>query len=110
MSVAVQDLQTPVHHFVDGKSFAGASTRFGDVLNPATGEVSKQVALASADDVRVAIASAQAAFPAWAATPPGKRAQVMFKYRELLLANMEELAVIVSSEHGKTIDLSLIHI
>ena len=104
MSAAVQDLKTPVHHFVDGKSFAGASTRFGDVLNPATGQVSKQVALASADDVRVAIASAQAAFPAWAATPPGKRAQVMFKYRELLLANMEELAVIVSSEHGKTID------
>ena len=104
MSAAVQDLKTPVHHFVDGKSFAGASTRFGDVLNPATGQVSKQVALASADDVRVAIASAQAAFPAWAATPPGKRAQVMFKYRELLLANMEELAVIVSSEHGRTID------
>ena len=73
MSAAVQDLKTPVHHFVDGKSFAGASTRFGDVLNPATGQVSKQVALASADDVRVAIASAQAAFPAWAATPPGKR-------------------------------------
>jgi len=104
MSAAAQDLKTPLHHFVDGKAFVGNSSRFGDVLNPATGEVSKQVALASADDVRVAIASAQAAFPAWAATPPGKRAQVMFKYRELLLANMEELAVIVSSEHGKTID------
>jgi len=45
MSAAVQDLKTPVHHFVDGKSFAGTSSRTGDVLNPATGEVSKQVAI-----------------------------------------------------------------
>ena len=93
-----------LYHYVDGESFTGAGSRSGDILNPATGKVSKQVAFASADDVRSAIASAQAAFPAWAATAPARRAQVMFKFRELLHQNMDELAEIVSSEHGKTID------
>jgi len=104
MSAKPEDLQTPLYHFVDGEAFTGSGTRSGDVLNPATGKVSKQVAFASADDVRAAIASAQAAFPAWAATAPAKRAQVMFKFRELLHQHMDELAVIVSSEHGKTVD------
>lgn len=104
MSAAVQDLESTVQHFVDGARFAGTSPRTADVLNPATGQVSKQVALASADDVSVAIASAQKAFPGWAATPPAKRAQVMFNYRALLHKHMDELAQIVSSEHGKTIE------
>ena len=104
MSAAASDLAAPLNHFVDGEAFAGTSQRYGDVYNPATGQVSKQVPLASADDVRVAIASAQAAFPAWAATPPGKRAQVMYNYRALLHKHMDELAEIVSSEHGKTIE------
>lgn len=104
MSAAAKDLQTPVHHYIDGKTYTGNGSRTGDVLNPATGQVSKQVSLASADDVRVAIESAQKAFPAWAATPPARRAQVMFKFRDLLHQNMDELAEIVSSEHGKTLD------
>ena len=104
MSAAAKDLQTQVHHFIDGQNTTGKGSRTGDVLNPATGQVSKKVSLASADDVRTAIASAQQAFPGWAATPPAKRAQVMFKFRDLLHQNMDELAEIVSSEHGKTLD------
>ena len=93
-----------LYHFIDGARVAGTGGRMGDVNNPATGEVAKQVPLASADEVRAAIASATAALPAWAATPAAKRAQVMFAFRDLIHKNMEELAVLVSSEHGKTIE------
>ena len=91
-------------HFVDGERQKGTSGRFGDVFNPATGEVTKQVPLASADEVREAIASASAALPGWSATPVAKRAQVLFKFRELIIKNMDELADLVSTEHGKTLD------
>ena len=91
-------------HFVDGERHKGTSGRFGDVFNPATGEVTKQVPLASADEVRKAIASASAALPGWSATPVAKRAQVLFKFRELIIKNMDELADLVSTEHGKTLD------
>ena len=91
-------------HFVDGERQKGTSGRFGDVFNPATGEVTKQVPLASADEVRKAIASASAALPGWSATPVAKRAQVLFKFRELIIKNMDELADLVSTEHGKTLD------
>ncbi len=91
-------------HFVDGERHKGTSGRFGDVFNPATGEVTKQVPLASADEVREAIASASAALPGWSATPVAKRAQVLFKFRELIIKNMDELADLVSTEHGKTLD------
>ena len=91
-------------HFVDGERHKGTSGRFGDVFNPATGEVTKQVPLAGADEVREAIASASAALPGWSATPVAKRAQVLFKFRELIIKNMDELAGLVSTEHGKTLD------
>ena len=91
-------------HFVDGERHKGTSGRFGDVFNPATGEVTKQVPLAGADEVREAIASASAALPGWSATPVAKRAQVLFKFRELIIKNMDELADLVSTEHGKTLD------
>jgi len=91
-------------HFIDGVRVKGTSGRFGDVYNPATGEVTKKAPLASADEVRAAIASSAAALPAWSATPPAKRAQVMFNFRDLLYKNMDELAEIVSNEHGKTLD------
>ena len=92
-----------LHHFLGGTAVKGKSGRFGDVLNPATGEVTKRVPLASADETKKAITAAEAALPEWAATPPAKRAQVIFKFRELLHAHMDELAEIVSSEHGKTL-------
>ncbi len=90
-------------HFIDGKSVEGTSGRFGDVFNPATGDIAAQVPLATADEVRKAIASSAAALPAWAATPPARRAQVMFKFRELLIQHTDELAELLSSEHGKTL-------
>ncbi|MBM3951407.1 MAG: CoA-acylating methylmalonate-semialdehyde dehydrogenase [Rhodospirillales bacterium] len=90
-------------HFIDGKRVAGKSGRFADVYNPATGEVAAQVPLADADEVRAAIAAAARAFPAWAATPPARRAQAMFRLRELLYRHMDELAPMLSAEHGKTL-------
>jgi malonate-semialdehyde dehydrogenase (acetylating) / methylmalonate-semialdehyde dehydrogenase len=90
-------------HFIDGKSVAGTSGRTAEVFNPATGEVRAIAPLASADETRAAIASAEAAFPAWSATPAAKRAQVMFKFRELILSHIDEIAELLSSEHGKTL-------
>ncbi len=93
-----------ISHYIDGKAYKGTSGKFGDVYNPATGEVEGQVALANVADVRAAVESAKAALPGWANTPPAKRAQVLFKFRDLLLQNMDELAVLLSREHGKTLD------
>jgi len=91
-------------HFIDGKHVAGESNRFGDVFNPATGEIASQVPFASTAEVRTAIESSKAAFPGWAATPPAQRARILFRYRDLVESHKEELAEIVSREHGKTID------
>ena len=92
-----------LHHFIDGKLVEGQSGRMGDVFNPATGDVTAQVPMASADEVRTAIASSAAALPGWAGTPPARRTQVLFKFRELLVKHMDELAELLSSEHGKTL-------
>ena len=71
-------------HFIHGQSVAGSSGRFGDVFDPATGQVSAQVPLASRAEVEAAIASAEAAFPGWAGTTPLNRARVMFRFKALL--------------------------
>ncbi len=97
-------MSTTIHHFIDGQIVEGKSGRTGDVFDPATGEVTKQVSLGSADEVRAAIASAATALPAWSATPPAKRAQVMFKFRDLLMQNHDKIAEAISAEHGKTFD------
>jgi malonate-semialdehyde dehydrogenase (acetylating) / methylmalonate-semialdehyde dehydrogenase len=94
-------MTTTIAHYVDNKPFAGASTRTQNVTNPATGQVTSQVSLASAADVNAAVASAQAAFPAWADAAPLKRARIMFKYLELLNANRDKLAHMITAEHGK---------
>lgn len=91
-------------HFVGGQMIEGRGERFGDIYNPATGDVTKQVPLATSEEVRSAVAVAAEAFPNWSQTPPARRAQVLFRYRELLLEHMGELAEIVSSEHGKTLE------
>ena len=91
-------------HYVGGRRVDGQSERYGDVYNPAEGSVSRQVPLASATEVRNIVGNSLAAFPDWAETSPARRAQVLFSFRELLLKNMDELAEIVSSEHGKMID------
>ena len=92
-----------VHHFIGGKQVSGTSGRFGDIYNPNTGEVQARVALATAAELDAAVANAQAAFPAWAATNPQRRARVMFEFKRLLEAHIDELAHLLSSEHGKVI-------
>src|SRR3954453_21691557 len=91
-----------IGHFIGGKQVAGTSGRAGDVFNPNTGEVQAKVALASKAEVENAIANAKAAFPAWSATNPQRRARVMFKFLELIQGEYDDLARLLSSEHGKT--------
>ena len=93
-------LQT-IHHFVQGQRFAGTSSRQQDVFNPATGAVSGQVTLGNTADVNAAVAAAQAAFPAWAEMPPIRRARVLFKFLELLNRHRDDLARMITAEHGK---------
>jgi len=94
----------PLYHYIAGTRVPGDSERFGDVYDPSTGRVTRRVPLATRDDVERAVAAAEAAFPDWAAVPPARRAQVLFAFRDLIRQNMDELAGIVSSEHGKTLD------
>ena len=90
-------------HFINGEHVKGTSGRFADVYNPATGEIQAKVPLATADEMNAAIAAAEAAQPAWAATNPQRRARVMMKFAALIEENMDELAELVSREHGKTL-------
>ncbi len=92
-----------INHFINGKVVPGKSGRMHPIYDPAQGEVMGQVALANAAEVEQAVAAAKAAFPHWAAVPPVKRARVMFKYKDLLEKHMDELATLVTAEHGKTI-------
>lgn len=89
-----------VGHLINGQITTTAK-RTQDVFNPATGEVSRQVALASAQTVDCAIAAAEAAFPAWRDTPPIKRARVMFRFKELLEKNADTICQMIGEEHGK---------
>ena len=93
-----------LQHFIDGQRVDGESNRFGDVFNPATGEISAQAPYANAREVRKTVQSAKAAFPGWAATPPAQRARILFRYRDLLETHKAELAELVSREHGKTLE------
>jgi malonate-semialdehyde dehydrogenase (acetylating) / methylmalonate-semialdehyde dehydrogenase len=88
---------------INGRITAGSSGRYGEVFNPATGEVTSLVAFASRAEVNQAVAAAAAAFPAWAATPPLRRARGMFRFKELLERHADELAFIITGEHGKVL-------
>ena len=92
-----------IHHFINGKAVPGGSGRFGDVYDPNTGEIQAKVALASVKEMDEAVAIAKAAQPDWAAVNPQRRARVMFKFKQLLEENMDELAVLLSTEHGKVV-------
>ena len=96
-------LPQEIAHFVNGNEVNGGSGRFGDVYNPALGAVASRVAFATEAEVSAAIDAAHKAFPAWAATPPLKRARVMFKFKELIERDMDKLAAILTSEHGKVL-------
>ena len=91
-----------IGHFIGGKTVAGTSGRSGDVFNPNTGEVQAKVAFAKKAEMEQAIANAEAAQPAWAATNPQRRARVLFKFLELVQKEYDSLARLLSSEHGKT--------
>ena len=92
-----------IGHFIGGKTVAGTSGRSGDVFNPNTGEVQAKVAFAKKAEMEQAIANAEAAQPAWAATNPQRRARVLFKFLELAQKEFDSLAQLLSSEHGKTV-------
>jgi malonate-semialdehyde dehydrogenase (acetylating) / methylmalonate-semialdehyde dehydrogenase len=92
-----------IAHWIDGAATAENSARLGDVFDPATGEVTGRVALASAADVDHAVAAAAKAFTEWRTTSLARRAQVLFAFRELLNGRKEELAAIITAEHGKVL-------
>lgn len=92
-----------IGHFINGKQETGTSSRRANIYDPATGEVSGSVALASSSDVEAAIKSAAEALPSWAATTPIKRARIMFRFRDLVEQHTDRLAEIITSEHGKVL-------
>jgi len=93
-----------VGHYIGGQSVIGTSGREGSVYNPATNELIRNVALADAAEVDKAVSNAAEAFHDWAEMPPARRVQVLYRYRELLIQNIDEMARLLSSEHGKTVD------
>jgi len=92
-----------INHFIDGQSFTGSSGRFSDVFNPNTGEVQARVQLATDSEMDRAIQSAQTAFESWSEVNPQRRARVMFEFKRLVEANMNDLAEMLSAEHGKVV-------
>jgi len=93
-----------VHHYIDGKLYAEKEGKSQLIYNPALGEAIGEVRFAGSQTADLAVEAAKKAWPLWAATPPAKRARILFKFRELLEKNQQELAVLVNREHGKTID------
>ncbi len=99
MSVVISQID----HFINGRRVAGSSGRHGEVFNPANGAVEKHVPLADEAEVEAAIAAAKVAFPGWSETPPLKRARVMFRFKQLLDQHHDELARLITLEHGKVL-------
>jgi len=91
-------------HLINGEILVNSSARSSNVYNPSTGEVIRTVPLGGKEVVAQAVAAARAAFPAWRDTPPAKRAQVLFRFKQLLEANEERIVKLISEEHGKTIE------
>ena len=90
-------------HYIDGRRVEGTSGRWGEVYDPCTGEVQARLALAAREEVRRAIGSAEKAQPEWAAMNPQRRGRILLKFVELVNRNMDELARLLASEHGKTL-------
>ncbi len=90
-----------VQHFIDGKTTEATSGRFASVTNPATGEVTARVALADASEVDTAVTTAAKAFETWSTASLAKRTQVLFAYREAINAHRDEIAELITAEHGK---------
>jgi len=92
-----------LYHWIGGRAVAGDAGRFGSIYNPATGAVQREVPFADAELVGEAVRAARAAFGAWAATTPLRRARVMFRFRDLLEREADALAALITAEHGKTL-------
>ena len=90
-----------IEHFINGKKISGISKRTSKVFNPATGEQTAEVKLASVQDVDIAVQTAKKAFVSWSKKPPLQRARIMFKFKELIEKNSDELTKLIVSEHGK---------
>ena len=97
-------MSNTLHHYVNGARVAGTSERFGDVFDPATGEVAARVPLASASETARVVDAAAAAFPAWRDTPPLRRAAILFRFKELLDRHTDEIAQLIAAEHGKVLN------
>lgn len=95
---------TTIQHLIHGELTDGQGGRSAEVFNPATGEAVRRVALADVATVQQAIDSAKEAFPVWRNTPPAKRAQVMFRFKQLLEQHEDAIAKLISEEHGKTVE------
>jgi malonate-semialdehyde dehydrogenase (acetylating) / methylmalonate-semialdehyde dehydrogenase len=96
-------MNTSIGHFINGRSLAGRSGRNAPVFNPASGEQSGTVSLASGEEVRAAVALARQAFPAWAATPPLRRARILNRFLRIAEDNIDKLSAIITREHGKVL-------
>ncbi|GAA0472628.1 methylmalonate-semialdehyde dehydrogenase (acylating) [Paractinoplanes deccanensis] len=92
-----------IEHWIDGELTAGSGDRRGHVYNPATGQQQHEVVLGSAEDVDAAVTSARIAFQTWSQASLSKRTKIMFNFRELVNANVKQLAEIISDEHGKVL-------
>lgn len=92
-----------IDHFIGGASVAGTSGRFADVFDPNTGRIQARVALASPAEVDAAVADAATAQLGWAATNPQRRARVLFEFKRLVERDLDALAELLSSEHGKVV-------
>jgi malonate-semialdehyde dehydrogenase (acetylating)/methylmalonate-semialdehyde dehydrogenase len=101
LSSAALSGNVTIGHWIGGQSVPGGGSRTQEVFNPATGKVARQVSLADAAIVQSAIASAAAAFPAWADTPPIRRARVLARFVGLLNQHRDEIAALITAEHGK---------
>jgi malonate-semialdehyde dehydrogenase (acetylating)/methylmalonate-semialdehyde dehydrogenase len=96
-----------INHWIDGQTVAGASGRSGPVWNPATGEQQAEVDFASVEEVDQAVAVAKTAFTEWRATSLSRRSEILFHLRELVDANRKEIALLLTSEHGKVLSDAL---
>ena len=90
-----------IEHFINGKKYSGDSKRYSSIFNPATGEESGKVNLGSTNDLNEAVKNAKKAYEIWSNTPPLQRARILFKFKELIEKNEDELTKIIVSEHGK---------
>ncbi len=103
MAAKVESADGQVKHWVGGAPWEGESTRQAQVFNPATGDVTRLVALASAADAGHVVRTAKDAYGEWRLAPLGRRARIMFAFRELLAQNQRRLAELITSEHGKVL-------